>query len=257
MSNTINDKVVLITGSAVRVGADIARYFAANGWQVIVHCNSSRAAGEKLVQELLAISPGHHLIVQDLLEKDAAEKLLTEAAKLAGSVSLLINNASLYSRSSLLETSIEDLLKAYQINFFVAFELMRQFALRYKKGCIINMLDQRIATVDPAAGAYAFAKKSLKDATKACALEWAPEIRVNAVAPGIVMPPPGIKKPDGIEKLKKNIPLQKIVKTQELAEACLFLANAENISGQIIYVDGAMNLTGQRTKEPNIKISYQ
>ena len=85
--------------------------------------------------------------------------------------------------------SNEDLLSDYAINFFSPLVLMREFKKQCGFGTIINFLDRRVDLIEPEAGPYAFAKKSLRDATEACAQAWAPKIRVNAIAPGPVMLP--------------------------------------------------------------------
>ena len=131
----------------------------------------------------------------------------------------------------------------YNVNFFAPFQLMRFFASKMKRGCIINVTDQRVASVDPAAGIYGMAKKSLRDVTEAAALDWAPDIRVNAVAPGLILSPPGVS-PEKILPLVKRVPMQVRSTEQEIASTCLFLAHAETITGQTIYVDGGMHLQG-------------
>jgi NAD(P)-dependent dehydrogenase (short-subunit alcohol dehydrogenase family) len=118
---------------------------------------------------------------------------------------------------------------------------MLDFVRECRRGFIINLLDQRISRVEPGAGSYGLAKKSLRDATEAAAVEWAPEIRVNAVAPGIVLPPPGVS-PDQLEPLLVNVPMGSTSSCEEVADACLFLASSTTVTGQILYVDGGMHL---------------
>ena len=129
----------------------------------------------------------------------------------------------------------------YEVNFVAPFTLMQQFARHCRAGFIINLLDQRVATTDPGAGAYGLAKKSLRDVTEAAAIEWAPAIRVNAVAPGLVLPPPGVA-PEKMLPLLANIPMGCPSSPEEVAAACVFLAMAETITGHILYVDGGMHL---------------
>jgi len=160
----------------------------------------------------------------------------------------LVNNASVYRRCPLAQVDLERIWTDYEINFVAPFLLMRDFAYYCDEGCIVNILDQRVATVDPSASTYGFAKKSLRDAMEAAAVEWAPRIRVNAVAPGIVLPPPGVSA-DRIEPLLRNVPMGQVSTAAEVAEACVFLAQAETITGQIIYVDGGMHLAGPSVRE--------
>ena len=168
-----------------------------------------------------------------------------------GRLDCLVNNTSLqtppYNR-----LSPEQIQEDYRINFAVPFELMRLYRQACSTGNIINMLDQRVVSVDPGAGSYALAKKSLRDAGLACALEWAPRFRVNAVAPGIVLPPPQLPPETSMQRILQFVPMQKRSSEEEIAEACLFLAQAKTITGQIIYVDGGMHLhNGMMEKNPD------
>ncbi len=234
-------KTVLITGAAKRIGRAIATAFANDGWSVILHCNRSIADAEALLRNLPG---GGHSIVQG--EFSTAESITAFLESLENSrlhFDCLVNSASCYLRKPLAATSLQEMTTIYNINFFAPFQLMRLFAEKMKAGCIINITDQRTASVDPAAGIYALAKKSLRDATDAAALDWAPAIRVNAIAPGLVLSPPGVP-PEKIEPLLKKVPMRTRTTEQEIAQACLFLAHAETITGQTLYLDGGMHLQG-------------
>ena len=234
-------KTVLITGAAKRIGRAIATAFAVDGWHIILHCNHSVAEAEELCHNL----PGSgHAIVQG--DFSTAESITAFLENLDGSrlhFDCLINSASCYLRKPLAATTLQEMTAIYNVNFFAPFQLMRFFAEKMKTGCIINITDQRTASVDPAAGIYALAKKSLRDATEAAALDWAPAIRVNAVAPGLVLSPPGVP-PEKITPLLKKVPMHMRTKEQEVAQACLFLAHADTITGQTLYLDGGMHLQG-------------
>ncbi len=234
-------KTVLITGAAKRIGRAIATAFADNGWSVILHCNRSLAEAEELCHSLPG---GGHVVVQG--DFSTAESINAFLESLEGSrlhFDCLVNSASCYLRKPLVATTLQEMTAIYNVNFFAPFQLMRFFAEKMKSGSIINITDQRTASVDPAAGIYALAKKSLRDATEAAALDWAPSIRVNAVAPGLVLSPPGVP-PEKIKPLLKKVPMRTRITEQEIAQACLFLAHAETITGQTLYLDGGMHLQG-------------
>lgn len=242
-----HSKTVLITGAAKRIGRALATAFAQNDWSVILHCNRSLNEAEELCSSLPG--DGHSVIQGDF---STAETIIEFLGKLECSrrhFDCLVNSASCYSRLPLKETSFQEMTAIYNINMFAPFQLMRFFAERMKSGCIINLTDQRVSSVDPAAGIYALAKKSLRDVTEAAALAWAPDIRVNAVAPGLVLSPPGVP-PEKMEPLLKKVPMRVRSTEQEVAQTCLFLANAETITGQTIYVDGGMHLQGFPLETP-------
>lgn len=248
-------KTVLVTGGGKRIGAEIVRAFARHGWGVLIHCQRSRDDAAQLHAEIGGNAAGHYLLHGDLLQPGVEERLIAEALATAGKLTALINNASVYQRSPLAQLTPADIQQAFKINFLVPFELMRQFYLQCRAGNIVNLLDQRVAAVDPAAGGYALAKKSLRDATEACAIEWAPAVRVNAVAPGIVLPPPGAVT-DGLRRMTARIPLHRCTAATDVAEACIFLAEADNVTGQILFVDGGLHLASVELGEPKCKRCY-
>ncbi len=233
-------KTVLITGAARRIGAEIARTFARAGWRVVMHFNRSRQEALALLDEIGGTGAGHSCVKCDFTDMQAVSALIPS---LGFPIDCLINNASEYSRIRLANATPDIMRDVFTVNFLAPFELMRSFAAAQRKGSIVNVTDQRTAIVDPDAGPYAIAKKALRDATEAAALDWAPGIRVNAVAPGIVMPPPGV--PSGrMQKLLQNIPMQTNAWPKDVAAACLFLTTSENITGQTLFVDGGMHLQG-------------
>jgi NAD(P)-dependent dehydrogenase (short-subunit alcohol dehydrogenase family) len=119
---------------------------------------------------------------------------------------------------------------------------MRKFQeQKIKEGCIINLLDRKISRSFPDDGSYALSKKALAETTLSAALQWAPRIRVNGVAPGAVLPPRGMEKSE--MKIQISMTPMKMAPTPEdVARACIFLAENNSITGQIIYVDGGQHL---------------
>ena len=233
-------KTVLVTGAAKRIGKEIAKAFATSGWRIIIHYNYSEREATELLAELGGHGAGHSCIKCDFSDLKAVS---AHIPSMGIPIDCLVNNASEYSRIQLKDATPDVLKNVFTVNFLAPFELMRSFANTEGRGCIINVTDQRVAAVDPDSGPYGLAKKALKDATEAAALDWAPSIRVNAVAPGIVMSPPGVP-PEKMQRVLPLIPMQTNASPQDIASACLFLANSDNITGQTIFVDGGMHLQG-------------
>lgn len=248
MAQDLTNTRVLITGAGVRIGRQIALAFARAGARVIVHYNQSEEAAQELLGLLNRIGEGHCCVRADLTDPEARQNLIPGLVADGYSFNCLVNNASVYRRCPLAHILSEHLREDYEINFVAPFLLMRDFARYCEEGNIINILDQRVACVDPSAGTYAFAKKSLRDATEAAAVQWAPRIRVNAVAPGLVLPPPGVGA-EKMERLVRLVPMAEPSTPEEIAEACLFLAAARTITGQVLYVDGGLHLTGMPLPE--------
>jgi len=244
----LRDTRVLITGAAVRIGRGIALAMARAGAAVAVHYHRSEAEAAALLAELESISSGHCVTGADLRISQQRDALIPGLLERGFGLNCLVNNASFYRRSPLLAITAEQWDEDYGLNFLAPFRLMCDFARLCKHGCIINILDQRVTGIDPSAGAYGFAKKSLRNATEAAAVQWAPDIRVNGVAPGFVFPPPGV----AVEKMAKflaGIPAGKASTPEEVAEACVFLAGSETITGQILFVDGGLHLVRQAVAE--------
>lgn len=231
-------RTVLVTGGAVRIGAEICRAFAAAGWQVAIHCRNSVDAARALVEELHDQASVFHADLTDIEERD---ELIPAVIARLGGLDVLVNNASVYRRRALAQCDDDALADDFNINFVAPFQLMRQFHRHARQGSIINLLDCRVEWVDPGAGTYGLAKKALRDATEAAALAWAPDIRVNGVAPGLSLPPPGV----AAEKMKPLIgavPMKRPSPPEDIAAACRFLAEADSITGQVLFIDGGLHL---------------
>jgi NAD(P)-dependent dehydrogenase (short-subunit alcohol dehydrogenase family) len=228
----IKGKKVLITGGAVRIGRALCETFAEAGSQVIIHYRRSASQAEELRNMLPG--EGHQIVECDLnYPKDTAELL-----KNCGKVDILINNASVY----YLDKDDANAKEQMQVNYFSPLSLMKQFAAQdLEEGCVINFLDQEVGKDSEPKSSYSRSKVALKDATLAMALKEAPEIRVNAIAPGPVLPPVGLNTP-GMQKVLKKVPLGKQIPLKDITDACLFLVRNDSLTGQIIYVDGGQHL---------------
>ncbi len=220
----INGKKILVTGGALRIGRAVCIAFAEAGAQVVIHCNKSLEQAEELLNTLPG--SGHQVVQCDL-------NLPDELLKGCGQIDILINNASAY---RLPEGSEEQYMK---INYLAPMSLMKQFAKQnLDKGCIINFLDAKENfSSDP----YYISKQALRDATLEAALKFVPKIRVNAIAPGPVLPPVDLNGP-GMQKIIKDLPLERQVSLKDISDACLFLVKNESLTGQIIYVDSGQHL---------------
>jgi len=239
---------VLITGGGIRIGRAIALAFARAGARVIVHYNRSEREALDLVRELETIRSGHQAVKADLSNTTARHNLIPSLLRPGETLNCLVNNAAVYRRCPLAKLESARFREDYEINFLAPFLLMRDFARYCDEGSIVNILDQRVALVDPSASVYGFAKKSLRDATEAAAVQWAPRIRVNAVAPGLVLPPRGVG-PNKVQRLLRYVPMAQTSSPEEVAEACLFLTRSRTVTGQVLYVDGGMHLVSPAMHE--------
>lgn len=235
----VQGRKVLVTGGAVRVGEAICRAFAQAGAHVIIHCNHSQHQALVLLEELGGTSSVHSVYQCDLSDFEALGCMFEDL----GQVDILINNASTFFMGSLADEDLYGAQLQFDVNYWAPMELMRAFhAQNLPEGNIINILDQRIDKVDSIGGSYPISKKALHDATLQAALQWAPNIRVNGVAPGPVLPPVGMED-SKMEKTLKEVPLKRKVELDDLTDACLFLVKNESITGNVVYVDCGHHLT--------------
>ncbi|OQY31260.1 MAG: hypothetical protein B6241_14480 [Spirochaetaceae bacterium 4572_59] len=237
-------KTALITGSARRIGRACALKLAKEGSDILIHYNSSRDEAEELARSIRLNGQNAWAIQQDLSERNSGALLMEKALKKTDTVDILINSASIFPRGNWKDSEIEDFLENYQINALSPFILSREFARQINKGeCIINFLDARIVDNNSSHLAYHLSKRALFTLTRILSSELAPKIRVNAIAPGLIIPPPG----ETQEYLKKRIdsnPLKKIGTVEQLTESMSFLINNSFITGQVIFVDGGRHLRG-------------
>ena len=230
------NKRVFITGSAKRVGAALALAFAGEGAKILLHCNTSRTEAEELLRTLPGT--GHELFQADLSDAAAVKQLFNQTGK----VDILVNNASRYLTGTLLDEIPARDREQLEVNFWAPLELMRSFAKQdIRDGVIINFVDQEVLKT-PRNGIYSLSRRMLADATLELAAELGPlNIRVNAVAPGPVIPPPEFAA-NGMKKTLPTLPLRRKVELDDLTNAVLFLAENKSITGAILPVDCGQHL---------------
>jgi NAD(P)-dependent dehydrogenase (short-subunit alcohol dehydrogenase family) len=233
-------KRVLVTGSAKRLGRAIALAFAKSGADLFLHYNTSESQVKELAEEIKKQGGKADCLQANLANIKEAEALFETALSIAP-IDILVNNASIFPESSLLDFSTADLEQSLNINSLAPLVLCRSFAKQGRAGVIINLLDTKISCYDKKHVAYHLSKRMLFSLTKMCALEFAPLIRVNAVAPGLVLPPEGLGE-EYINTLTKDNPLNKVGNQKQVAEGVLFLCSNDFITGQLLFIDGGQNL---------------
>jgi NAD(P)-dependent dehydrogenase (short-subunit alcohol dehydrogenase family) len=152
-----------------------------------------------------------------------------------------VNNASIFEPSSLLSLDVENLDRHFGVNFKAPFILTGIFAKLCGKGHIINILDTHITQNRTSHLAYLLSKKSLYDLTKLSAVSLAPQIRVNAVAPGLILPPVG-KRSDHLDRLAQQVPLKRKGDVAHVVQSLRFLVENDYMTGQVLFADGGEHL---------------
>ncbi|SHF70238.1 pteridine reductase [Microbulbifer donghaiensis] len=236
----------LITGAAARLGRAIARELHRDH-RVIIHYRSSAAAAQQLVDELNAIRPGSAVALHsDLVSAADCARLAEQAAQQWGGVDVLVNNASAFFPTPVGSATEEHWDQLIGSNLKAPFFLSQALAqsLAQGSGCIVNMADIHAERPMPRHPIYCAAKAGLVMLTKSLALELAPQVRVNAVAPGAILWPEQQTVDDTSKaKVLERIPLARTGGAEDIARTVRFLvSDAPYISGQVIAVDGGRNL---------------
>ncbi len=242
------DKNALVTGASRRIGRAIALALADIGYGILVHYNASKDDALNLCREIEKKKVPAWPVRSDLGKPEGPDGLIDKALKSSGGLSVLVNNASIFPAGTLENITLADFNRNMLINAWAPLSLSRAFAKSAHQGAIVNILDARRPGQDRFHAAYAVSKQALAAITLMCASEFAPGIRVNAVAPGLILPPAG-KDASYLEKLKGRVPLKACGDPQDIADAVAFLVKSRYITGEILHVDGGRNRLGQSVTE--------
>lgn len=247
MTQNHNRKVALVTGAARRIGADICRALHAEGWNLVIHYNQSQEQAEALADTLNQARPQSAQTVQADLNKMVDIQFLAAAAPAAwGRLDALVNNASSFFPTPLPDATDEQWEALLGSNLKAPFFLSQALypELRQQRGCIINISDIFAVRPMPRHTIYSIAKAGNAMMTKSLALEMAPDVRVNSVAPGAILWPENETGEEVVSRDKlQQIPLGRLGGVQAVSDTVKFLINnSPYITGQIIAVDGGRSL---------------
>lgn len=242
----------LVTGASHRIGRAIALYLAGRGYAVALHCNRSRDAAGTL-QAQIQDSGGRAAVVQgDLTRHGDVMRLVGEAGDALGPLCVLVNNASLFDYDHV-ETATEQSWDSHlDTNLKAPFFLSQTFARQLPHGVqgnIVNLVDMRVWRLTPHFASYTVAKAGLWTLTQTLAMALAPNIRVNAIGPGPVLPSPR-QTEEQFRRQWDSTPLQRGAEPGEIAAAVGFLLDAPAMTGQMIALDGGQHLPWQQSGRP-------
>jgi|SRR5699024_3189005 len=231
----------LVTGSASRIGKALALTLAQMGYDIFLHYNTSKRRAEDTAHLIEVTGRDCTLKQAEFHDEAQINELLADCAE-KGNLEILINNASNFVDSDFTTEGAQLLDDLYKTNFKAPYLLTKQFARQCKEGLIINMLDTKVEQNQTQQLDYLLTKKILEEFTYISAQQLAPDIRVNGIAPGLILAPEG-EGEDYLEQLAKDIPLQKTGAKEQLTETLQFLVNNTFITGEVIFVDGGEHLS--------------
>jgi len=240
----IAGRVALVTGGARRVGKALALGLAAAGADVFVHYNSSVEAAQVVKEEIERCGRRAAVGSADLSNPTEAPQLIDLARRALGDVTILVNSASGFAVDTIDDVTLDDWRRSHDLTLASPVFLTQAFARALsadQDGAVLNVTDVRTATPYRKHFSYIVAKGGVDAFTRAAALALAPRIRVNAVALGVILPPPG-EDADYVEALAAELPLQRVGGTEPVVEAALSLIRNNFVTGEIIRLDGGSHL---------------
>ncbi len=243
-SSPLKGKVALVTGAGKRIGRAIAIALAEEGVNIVAHDRRAlEPETNKVCDEVVGCGSRSWKVIADLEQPEEYGTLVERAMQAAGSLDILINNASMFLPGKLADMTFEELTRYMHVNAWTPFFLIRDFARRAGAGKVVNLLDTKIIGYDREHAPYILSKQMLTSLTRMSALEFAPTVTVNAVAPGLILPPAG-KDDDYLDRLARRLPLQRHGNPDDIARAVVYLLSSDFVTGQVIYVDGGRHLRG-------------
>ena len=236
-------QTALITGASKRVGKAVSEFLAENGWSIIIHFNTSEGPAGELADNLKRKYPNQLFkpVQANLSNLEEVEQLIPDMVSESGKFQLLVNNASVFDSGYIHETDSGLFEKQMNVNLRAPFFLIRDFAKYCETGNIINFVDTRITMNKSNFAAYSLSKKGLWDLTQMAALELAPAVRVNAIAPGVTLPPPE-QDEEYLFKLAEKIPMKKPGGIEPILKSVDYILTNNHLTGQLIFADGGENL---------------
>lgn len=229
---------ILITGSAKRIGAAAAKHFAAKGWAVAVHYQSSAGQASALKAEIEVAGGTCEIFGANLANVHETEALIPAVAARFPNLSVLINNASRFPRVSFKDTSPELLDEMLAVHVKAPFILGQAFADLPQARSIINMVDSKVRTTQNSHFAYLLSKKALLDLTHMLARDLAPKVQVHAICPGAVLAAEDGSDADYLAKRAAQSPTGKTASVEDIIQGMEYLATDCTQTGQVLWLDG-------------------
>ena len=235
--------VALVTGGGVRLGRAIALALADDGYDLLVGYNTSPAGAAEVEAAARQIGRRAHAVRADLSREEDAVRLAHAARERFGRLDLLVNSAAGFVANDLLDVTADEWDAVMAVNLRAPFLLIRETAdmLRTSRGAVVNLVDLSALRPWTSHPHHSVSKAGLLHLTRVAARRLAPEVRVNAVAPGYVLPPEHHSEAE-IERTRRRIPLGRAGTPGDVASAVRFLARAGYVTGQVIGVDGGLGL---------------
>lgn len=233
-------KTALITGASGKLGRLIAQHLAGRGYNLVLQYQGNAAAAERAGAACRDAGADFRLLRQDLSDIAAVEEFMQAARACFDGLDLVVNAAARFERGGLAATTPELAREIFAVNLLAPLEIMRWCAGSGSTAHVVNLLDSKIFRTAPAHFAYVLSKKALAEATRMAAAVSGPGLRINGIAPGLLVATPE-EGPD-LAALAARAPLGTYGTVADLGAALDFLCDSTGVTGQIIALDGGMHL---------------
>lgn len=238
-----NGKVALVTGGAVRVGRALSLGLAREGFDVVVHYHSSSAGARSVQEEIRALGRRCVTVKADVADAGQVQDMLEQVRQETGRLDLLVNSASIFKENALLDVEDEEWDQVMGVNLKGPFLTVRAAAdlLRAASGCVINIVD--VSAIQPWVRYphHSVSKAGLLHLTRVMARVLAPSVRVNAIAPGTVLPPESADEAENERERQKTL-VGHLGSPEDVLRTVIFLEKSNFITGEVVIVDGGMHL---------------
>ena len=253
MPSAAAPRSALVTGAARRIGRAIARDLAEHGWNVAVHHHTSADEAGQLVAEIEALGRRAVALQADLAKEAEAAGLVAAASRRLGPISLLVNSAALFEHDLPRTADAASWQRHMAINLRAPLVLVQGLLAQLPaagdgdapgqdaQANVINLIDQRVLNLTPHYTSYTISKAGLWALTRHLALALAPQVRVNAIGPGIVLSPPRASEAR-IAAMRRAMPLRRGAVVEEICACVRFILATPSLTGQMIALDGGQHL---------------
>lgn len=241
----------LVTGAGQRIGRALALHLARRGYDVAVHYSSSEEGALQTVSDVRELGRSAEAVQADLLDEDDTQGLINKACRAVGSLSVLVNNASIFEEDNFMTATSASWERHMRSNLRAPFVLMQGFAAQVPeaaddgeplaRGLVVNMIDQRVLKLTPHFTTYTLAKSALWTLTRTAAQALAPRVRVNAIGPGPTLAGARQTQEDFFRQRSATV-LKRGADTSDISAALDYLLEARAVTGQLICPDGGQHL---------------
>lgn len=230
----------IVTGGAVRIGRAAAVHLAKRGFGIALHYHSSTDAVAEAIEEIRSLGVACRGYACDFTDLAASEKLIATVVADFADVELLVNSAANFIQENVEQTQTQTLADTFHINLLAPYLLMREYKKLVNRGSIVNILDERILRTVPTFAAYSITKVGLAHLTRMAAVEWGESVRVNGIAPGLILPPAGANE-DYLKREAKHNPMKAHGLVTDILRGLDYLIDSPFVNGETLFIDGGQS----------------